>query len=161
MNTVEDYKYTTEGKIKREFISNSIIIDGLYERSSLLHTKPYNDDRYWEEENHLYDDIRFYKTQFNAIILKEALINKVEDCGIEHTNKPNCFCVDCIIKDKINNLVFDGGIQSLDGVLYHQIYKSNKPYIIKRNSVYYNMVNPSNAMTNKEVPLTDFIDTLY
>ena len=157
----DDYRYTPDKKIKRQYISNSIIIDGLYERSAKLHTKPYGDERYWESENHLYEEINYYRNQFNALILKRELADKIESAGIEHTGDANCYCIDCILQDKINSLTINEGIQTLNGKLYHQVYRCNKPYILKRQQRYYNVVNTKNSIMNKEIPLTEFIDTIY
>lgn len=157
----DDYKYTPDKKIKRQYISNSIIIDGLYERSSKLHTKPYGDDRYWESENHLYEEINYYKNQFNALILKSNLVDKIENGGIEHTGDTNCYCIDCILQDKLNNMVIDDSIHTLNGKLYHQVYKCDKPYITKKQHRYYNVVNTKNSIMSREIPLTEFMDTIY
>lgn len=136
-------------------------MDGLYERSSKLGTHPYNDERFWEDTNHLYEEIEYYKKSFNSLILKSSLVDKIENGGIEHTGDDECYCVDCIIKERINRIVNDDVIKSISGNSYNQIYVSNKPYIVKRKQMYYNVVTTRNSILNKEVPVTDFIDTLY
>lgn len=160
-DTQDDYKYTPDKKIKRQYISNSIIIDGLYDRSAKLHTKPYGDDRLWESENHLYEEINYYKRQFNALTLKSTLADTIEDGGIEHTGGENCYCIDCILQDRINSLVVNDCIHTLSGKMYHQVYRCNRPYIVKRKHQYYNVVCTKNSMMYVELPLTEFMDTIY
>ena len=159
MNDNGDYKYTKDHKIKRDFISCSVMVDGLYERSSKLHTRPYGDDRYWESENHIYEEIAYYRRAFNSIILKPDIANKIEDGGIEHTGKPSCYCIDCILQDKLNRITVGSTIHTLSGAAYNQVYKNDRPHIVKHNNTYYNVVSTKKTMLNKEVPLTEFLDT--
>ena len=161
MMSEQDYRYTQDKKIRRQYISNSIIIDGLYERSARLHTKPYGNDTYWEEINHLYEEINYYKTEFNNIILKSSIVDKIENGGIEHTGNGECYCIDCIINEKIENIVENQTIKTLNGNTYNQVFKSDKPYIIKKKDKYYNVVSSRNSILNKEMPITEFIDTIY
>lgn len=159
--TMASYKYTCDGKVKREYISSSIMVDGLYERASKYHTKPYGDDTYWETRNHVYEEIDYYRNVFDSIVMKKSLIDKVEDGCIEHTGYDNCYCIDCIIRDKINSITVGGTIHTLSGKTYTQIYRDDKPLIVRRSDKYYNVVGTRDSMLNKEVPLSDFIDTIY
>ena len=161
MNSGEDYKDTQDHKIKRDYISCTIMVDGLYERSSKLQTRPYGDDRYWESENHIYEEIAYYRSMFNSIILKPSIASRIEDGGIEHTGKHNCYCIDCILQDKLNKITVGGTVHTLNGTAYSQTYKNDRPHIVKRNSTYYNVVSTKKTMLSKEVPLTEFLDTIY
>lgn len=127
-----NYKFNEEGKIKREYLSNYIFVDGRYERMSKLGTHPFNNNILWEDINHFEEEINDYENNFNKIIMNK----KIENNGKIHINNNNCFCSFCIIKDKLNKI----------GLKNFEIIKEDKHYII---------------INNKKIELSKYFDSFY
>lgn len=134
---MNDYKYNNEGKIKREYLSNYLFVEGRYNYMSKWNTKPYpNKNIKYQDLNHLENEIKFYDKEFNKIIMN----NNMEDYGKIHINKNNCFCSNCILKDLLNK---NYNLNNFDIVI-----KDNKHFIINNY--------------NKEIkPITNYFKTFF
>lgn len=167
----EDYKYNSDKKIKRSYLNSILMVNGRLNRMSKI-GKRLNDDRLWEEDNHLYEEINEYEKDFNKIVRNESIefndkihieqnsyINN--DCNYIDTNDI-CYCTKCVIQDKLLSMLDNQHrICTLNGECYIQLFECNKPCLIKCGNEYFNVVKDSNNGRVLKLPLTDFIDSIY
>lgn len=132
---MNDYKYNNEGKIKREYLSNYLFVEGRYNYMSNWDKEVFPNIKY-QDLNHLENEIKFYDKEFNKIIMN----NNMEDYGKIHINKNNCFCSNCILKNLLNK---NYNLNNFDIII-----KDNKHFIINKS--------------NKEIkPITKYFKTFF
>lgn len=165
LDDADDYKYNKERKIKRSYISDYILCNLRYERQSMYHTKPYDNDIYWEDENHLCEEIEKYENEFYKVVNSnnEAVINRIECPNVRHieNDTERCCCPLCVVKAKLKRIVNDNStVFSLGGEEYSQTFDGNYPKIRIIEGKYYNVVTNRSMADDVCIPMTEFIDTI-
>ncbi len=150
----DDGRLNSHGKVKRSYIKDKLVYDGVYERMSKygmtlrrigeLYPDYYaehelgqyeNQDMHWEDINHLEEELSAYEDRFNQIVMDD----RVEKSGQIHVDK-NCYCSICMVMRKLKRLKWMN-------TSYDQFFvQDDKHYIRVKGS---------------EVPVSNYLKTLY
>jgi len=159
MSYKDDYRYTSDGKIKRSVLSSHIWMDGKMNRMARYgktlnkikedYNKEYKSKGYnkyngeikWEQLNHFEDEINDYENKFNKLVIDSS----VENNQSIHING-NCYCSSCIVRNKLNNV-------------YDFKYLSNCEIIKKDNKHFIKKIVENNNFIL--IPLSDCFKSFY